>query len=81
MNATSTVSYGRLINPSTNDLKLMGLSRQIAFESLYGTYLDRIHDYIASRVANGGLVEDITAQVFLEAWEQLPSFQTGKLHG
>lgn len=51
---------------------------QDAFASLYDAYVDRIHRYIYFRVADDELAEDITAQVFLKAWEKLPAYQPGK---
>ncbi len=75
---TFNFSSNGLPNPVASELKPIGLSQHDAFACLYDAYVDRIHRYIYFRVADDELAEDITAQVFLEAWEKLPVYQTGK---
>ena len=68
-------------DPFENEHALINFSQQgdqDAFASLYDAYVDRIHRYVYFRVADDELAEDITAQVFLKAWEKLPVYQPGK---
>jgi len=46
-----------------------------AFTALYQRYVNRIYRYIYSRVSSKADVEDLTAQVFLEALEGLRSYR------
>ena len=46
-----------------------------AFARLYEENFDRIYRYIALRVGSGADAEDLTAQVFLKAWESIASFR------
>lgn len=39
-----------------------------AFSQLYGRYVNKIHKYICFKVGSTVLAEDMTAQVFLNAW-------------
>ena len=57
---------------------LAGISRQDAFACLYDAYADRIRRIVLFRVADDKLAEEITADIFLEAWEQLPAYRTGR---
>ena len=65
-------------DPLTSGPKLVGLSQQTAFACLYDAYAGHIQDYIYFQVADQLLAEDITARVFLEAWEQLPAYEPKK---
>ena len=46
-----------------------------ALSRLYETYFDRIYRYVAVRVGSTEEAEDLTQQVFLQAFEALPSFK------
>jgi RNA polymerase sigma factor (sigma-70 family) len=48
-----------------------------AFGTLYDAYLERIYRFVYFRVEDQQTAEDITAQVFLKAWENLGRFQIG----
>jgi RNA polymerase sigma-70 factor (ECF subfamily) len=78
MTKTFNTSSTRLLDPITSDLKPICFSQQDAFTCLYDAYVDRIYRYIYLRMADSDLAENITSQVFLEAWEQLPAYKTGK---
>lgn len=66
----------QLQNPSANTLQPIYFSQRDAFTCLYDAYVDRIYRYVYFRVVDDRLCENITSQVFLEAWEKLPSYQT-----
>lgn len=68
------------LDPLKDELALVRRSQvgdQDAFARLYDAYLERIYRYVYFRVADHQLAEDITAQVFLKAWEKLDSYQPG----
>ena len=44
-----------------------------AYGDLYELYLDEIYRYVFYRVSNEADAEDLTEQVFLKAWENLPA--------
>lgn len=46
-----------------------------AFGDLYLKHMDAIYRYVLYRVGNAHDVEDLTEQVFLKAWEALPSYE------
>ena len=46
-----------------------------AFGALYLFHLDAIYRYIFFRVGDADIAEDLTEQVFLNAWEALPSYR------
>jgi RNA polymerase sigma factor (sigma-70 family) len=46
-----------------------------AFARLYDAYLPRVYRYVHFRVADDQTAEDLTAQVFLNAWEHLERFK------
>ena len=48
-----------------------------AFAELYDAYVDRIYRYIYFRVSDDVTAEDLTSQVFLNAWESLDRYQVG----
>lgn len=46
-----------------------------AYGDLYELYLDEIYRYVYYRVSNEADAEDLTEQVFLKAWENLPAYR------
>ena len=46
-----------------------------AFTQLYETHFDRVFRYLVVRVRNKAEVEDMTQQVFVKAFEAMPSFR------
>ncbi len=51
------------------------LGDQEAFGRVFDRHADLVYRFARRRIGDGGVAEDITAQVFLEAWRQ-----RGKLH-
>lgn len=49
-----------------------------AFARLYDGYIDRIYRYVYFRVTHDQTAEDLSAQVFLKAWEKLEGYKPGK---
>ena len=45
-----------------------------SFARLYDAYMERIYRYVFLRVSDALTAEDITAQVFMKAWERLDTF-------
>lgn len=45
-----------------------------AFAELYERYLGRVYRYLYYRVGNSHDAEDLTEQVFLKAWQAMPSY-------
>jgi len=69
------------LDTAVSELNLIRFSQQgdrEAFACLYDTYRDRIHRYVYFRVIDLEVAEDITSLVFLRAWENLHSFQSGQ---
>jgi len=48
-----------------------------AFARIYDAYVERVYRYIYFRVTDETVTEDLTAQVFLNAWESLDRYQPG----
>ncbi|MEW6569248.1 MAG: sigma-70 family RNA polymerase sigma factor [Chloroflexota bacterium] len=48
-----------------------------AFARLYDEHVDRIYRYLLSRLGTPEAAEDVTSEVFLKAWEQLPRHRLG----
>lgn len=46
-----------------------------AFGSLYDRYVTKIYQYIYYKVGSGSEAEDLTAHVFLRAWEAIGSYE------
>jgi len=47
-----------------------------AFDRLYELYADRIYRYVWYRVRDADLAEDLTADIFVQMIQSLPTFQT-----
>ena len=63
--------------PERDDSELIKQARadRAAFAALYRRYLDPVYRYFVSRVGNGKVAEDLTAEMFLQAFEGLPAYQ------
>lgn len=75
-------SPSKLLNPATDELKLISLSQQgdaEAFARLYACYVERITRYVYLRVTDHELAEDITSRIFLKVLEKLDTYQVGQL--
>ena len=62
------------MNPQSNLPKLLTLAAEgdrHSFGEFYKLYLDEIYRYILFRVSDHNEAEDLTAKVFLQAWESL----------
>lgn len=46
-----------------------------AFAALYDSYLDRVYNYVYYRVGNRPDAEDLTQQVFLNAWHAISRYK------
>jgi RNA polymerase sigma-70 factor (ECF subfamily) len=46
-----------------------------AFGKLYDLYLDAVYRYVYYKVGGAAEAEDLTAQIFVKAWEAMPRFQ------
>jgi RNA polymerase sigma-70 factor (ECF subfamily) len=46
-----------------------------AFARLYEAYFDRVYRFVFFRVSDDQMAEDLAAQVFLKAWENLHRYQ------
>lgn len=53
---------------------------QRAFGTLYERYYDSLYRYIFFRVGDSDEAEDLTAVVFIRAWESLPSYRQRSLN-
>ena len=45
------------------------------FEELYGDFLQRVYAYVRAQLRDAADAEDVTAQVFMKAWEAYPRYQ------
>ena len=75
------VSPSQLLNPATDELKLISLSQQgdaEAFAHLYACYVKRITRYVYFRVTDHQLAEDITSRIFLKMLEKLHMYRVGQ---
>lgn len=52
----------------------------VAFERLYRTHVPRIHS-LARRMAGDQAAEDLTQEVFIRAWQKLPTFRRESAFG
>jgi RNA polymerase sigma-70 factor, ECF subfamily len=74
-------SPSKLLDPATDELKLISLSQQgdiEAFARLYACYVERIARYVYFRVTDHELAEDITSRIFLKMLEKLDTYQVGQ---
>jgi RNA polymerase sigma-70 factor, ECF subfamily len=81
MTTTLNFSPSQLLNPVTDELKLINLSQQgdaDALASLYACYVERITRYVYFRVTDHQLAEDITSRIFLKMLEKLDTYQIGQ---
>ena len=81
MTTMLNVSPSKLLNPATNELKLISLPQQgdaEAFARLYACYVERITRYVYFRVTDHELAEDITSRIFLKMLEKLDTYQAGQ---
>jgi RNA polymerase sigma-70 factor (ECF subfamily) len=46
-----------------------------AFAALYDAYVDKIYKYVFYKVGGQAEAEDLTAQVFLRAWEAIGEYE------
>jgi len=54
----------------TRDWPAAVLGDQEAFGRVFDRHADLVYRFVRRRTGDGGLTEDVTAQVFLEAWRQ-----------
>lgn len=47
----------------------------VAFGVLYERYLDKVYRYIAYRTSNATIAEDLTSEVFLNAWKAIERYE------
>jgi RNA polymerase sigma-70 factor (ECF subfamily) len=81
MTAMLNFSTSELLNPATDELKLINLSQQgdaDAFARLYAFYVERITRYVYFRVTDHQLAEDITSRIFLKMLEKLDTYRVGQ---
>ena len=57
-----------------NDVTLAANGDPAAFERLYHTSVSRIHS-LARRMAGDDVADDLTQEVFIRAWQKLPTFR------
>jgi RNA polymerase sigma-70 factor (ECF subfamily) len=58
------------------DLALRATRHDVqAFAALYDCYVTKIYHYVYYKVGNAPEAEDLTAQVFLKAWEAIDSYE------
>lgn len=58
----------------TNDAQRAAAGDHAAFERLYRGHVGRIHA-LARRMVGDDVAEDLTQEVFIRAWQKLPSFR------
>lgn len=62
--------------PSEAELVQRAIQRDAAaFGELYSTYLNKVYRYIYYKVGNATEAEDLTEQVFLQAWEAIDRYR------
>lgn len=69
-------SQGSVLMEQEKELALRASQRDAeAFACLYDFYVDRIYKYVYYKVGNVAEAEDLTAQVFLKAWEAIGDYE------
>ena len=63
-----------------DDVALAQNGDAVAFERLYRTHVPRIHS-LARRMAGDQAAEDLTQDVFIRAWQKLPTFRRESAFG
>ncbi len=63
-----------------NDVALAQNGDAVAFERLYRTHVPRVHS-LARRMAGDEAAEDLTQEVFIRAWQKLPTFRRDSAFG
>src|SRR5437870_5432603 len=85
--ASDFVNIGKLMVSHTGNLnghdegKLVRLAvdgDSEAFGALYVRHMDVIYRYIYFRISDEVEAEDLTEEVFIRAWEALPSYKPGE---
>ena len=56
------------------DVALAANGDSVAFERLYRTSVSRVHS-LARRMAGDDVADDLTQEVFIRAWQKLPTFR------
>lgn len=72
-------SLGTINNPSQVEQSLVQRAKRgdrAAFAQIYDTFVDRIYKYAYYRVGHSNDAEDITAQVFIKAWQAIGRYET-----
>jgi RNA polymerase sigma-70 factor (ECF subfamily) len=78
--STSESTSGPTAAPDSDQIAIMALVSAAqagdgeAFGQLYDRYIDVVHRYIAYRVGNAALAEDLTSETFLRALRRITSF-------
>jgi RNA polymerase sigma-70 factor (ECF subfamily) len=75
--AKLTIGAGSALN-AEKEASFVARARQgdeAAISQLYRQYAPRIYGYVAGRVGNRALADDLTSEVFLRALEGLPRFE------
>jgi RNA polymerase sigma-70 factor (ECF subfamily) len=67
---------GSLDLASEKELALRAIRHDVqAFATLYDCYVAKIYHYVYFKVGNAPEAEDLTAQVFLQAWEAIDNYE------
>lgn len=62
------------MQPEANDVALAAEGDAVAFERLYRASVSRVHS-LARRMAGEDVADDLTQEVFIRAWQKLPTFR------
>jgi RNA polymerase sigma-70 factor, ECF subfamily len=73
----NSTTFNRLGADAEDDAALVAMAKQDseAFGLLYQRYVERMYRYLFSHVGEPSAAEDLTAQVFVAAWEGLGRYQ------
>jgi RNA polymerase sigma factor (sigma-70 family) len=72
--AASRVDSGAVVDIEALDARRAAAGDQAAFERLYRRHVGRIHT-LARRMAGPDAADDITQDIFVRAWDKLPTFR------